>query len=108
MLSPMNWLALFDAQEIQRLEETASAKTTKRHWIKQGYDQQMSLYGVVTDHELGESGYKRIEILSNTPYTERIVHEIYYFFLYFKPAHPYTIFIYDKDRDSVREVGRYA
>lgn len=101
------WLSHFDHEEIKRIDESGRAKTIKRYWIKKGFIAQFSLYGVVTDSRTGESGYKRIEILSNTPLTERIVSGIYHFFDYFKPISPYTIWIYDKDRDSIKEVGAY-
>ena len=102
-----DWLGEFDAEEIRRIHESGSAKRTKREWIKQGYSELLSIYGVVTDAETGESGYKRIEILSNALYTERVVLLIYEFFDYFKPVSPYTIWVYDRDRDSVRQVGAY-
>lgn len=106
-MSKAEWLSLFDAEEIRRIDESGAAKSVKRHWIKAGYDQQFSLYGVVTNRETGESGYKRIEVLSNTPLTERIVLLIYGFFDYFKPESPYTIWVYDLARDSVKQVGAY-
>jgi len=102
-----DWLSLFDADEIRRIDESGAAKRVKRHWIKQGYDQQFSLYGVVTDGETGESGYKRIEILSDALLTERVIALIYHFFDYFKPESPYTIWIYDVSRDSIKQVGAY-
>ena len=102
-----DWLNLFDAEEIRRIDESGAAKRVKRHWIKEGYNAQFSLYGVVTDRETGESGYKRIAVLSNGGLTERIVDLIYEFFQYFKPESPYTIWIYDEDRDSVKQVGAY-
>lgn len=97
-----------DLEEIARIERSGSAKSVKREWIKKGYDQQMSLYGVLTDREADESGYCRIEILSNVLYSEKIVLLIYGFFNDFKPARPYTIWIYDGARESVLQVGRYA
>lgn len=102
-----HWLSEFDAEEIKRIHESARAKSVKREWVKRGYDQQMSLYGVVTDEQLEESGYKRIEILSDVLYDDRIVALIFEFFDYFKPESPYTIWIYSKDRDSIRQVGAY-
>lgn len=97
-----------DAEEIKRIEESGSAKRVKREWIKKGYDQQMSLYGVLTDSLQDESGYCRIEILSNVLYSEKIVFLIYQFFLDFKPARPYTIWIFDREREALSQVGRYA
>ena len=102
-----DWLSEFDADEIRRIHESGAAKSVKRGWIKKGYDQQMSLYGVVTDEALDEAGYKRIEILSDTLYDERIVALIFQFFQYFKPESPYTIWIYSKARDSIKQVGAY-
>ena len=106
-MSKVGWLALFDADEIRRIHASGAAKSVKREWIKKGYDQQLSLYGVVTDGEEDESGYKRIEILSDALYSERIVALVFQFFEYFKPESPYTIWIYDESRDSMRQVGAY-
>lgn len=97
----------FDAQEIKRIHESGSAKSVKRQYIKEGYEYQLSFYGVLANSETGEKGYCRIEVLSNTPYDERIVALIYEFFYDFKPSRPYSIWIYNKDRDSVKVVGRY-
>ncbi|TKJ36878.1 hypothetical protein CEE36_11365 [candidate division TA06 bacterium B3_TA06] len=97
----------FDADEIRRIHESGAAKRVKREWIKKGYDQQMSLYGVVTDEALDEAGYKRIEILSDTLYDDRIVALIFEFFQYFKPESPYTIWIHSTERDALKQVGAY-
>lgn len=102
-----HWLGLFDADEIKRIHESGSAKSVKRQWIKEGYDQQLSLYGVITDREADESGYKRIEVLSNMIFNEVTLLLIYHFFKSFIPESPYTIWIYDKDRESVKQVGAY-
>jgi len=106
-LSKVGWLSLFDAEEIRRIHESGAAKSVKREWIKKGYNQQLSLYGVVTDGEADESGYKRIEILSDALYSERIVALVFQFFEYFKPESPYTIWTYDERRDSIKQVGAY-
>lgn len=106
-MSKAEWLGQFDADEIKRIDASGGARRVKRKWIKDGYDQQFSLYGVVTDAETGESGYKRIEILSNTLLTERVLLNIHAFFEYFKPESPYTIWIYDEARESIKQVGAY-
>jgi len=100
-------LSEFDADEIRRIHESGAAKSVKREWIKRGHDQQLSLYGVVTDAETGESGYKRIEILSDALFDERIVALVFEFFEYFKPESPYTIWIYSGERDALKKVGDY-
>jgi len=92
---------------IKEIAESAASRTTKRRWIKEGYSHQLSLYGVVTDHEKEESSYKRIEVLSNTPWTERIVALLYEWFSYMVPGAPYTLWIYDVTRDSFKIVGEY-
>lgn len=97
----------FDAEEIRRIHESGSAKNVKRKWVKRGYQFQISLYGVLTDRETGESGYSRIEILSDTPFDPETVFHIYTFFFDFKPTRPYSIWIYSKHLDSVKLVGRY-
>lgn len=97
----------FNAQQIKDIADSAGSRRVKRHWIKEGYSHQMSLYGVVTNHETGESSYKRIEILSNTPWTERIMALLYEWFSYMVPASPYTLWVYDVGRDSFKIVGEY-
>ena len=108
MIPNMAFEWFIDLEEIKRIDRSGSAKRVKREWIKKGYDQQMSLYGVLTNREEGESGYCRIEILANIPYSEKVVFLIYQFFLDFKPPRPYTIWIFNKDREALRQVGRYA
>lgn len=103
----MVFLNYFDADEVKRIHESGSAKSVKRKWIKEGYTWQLSLYGVLTDREQGESGYVRTEILSNEPYDEATLSMIYQFFHDLKLPTPYSIWIYDKGRDAVRRVGVY-
>ena len=101
------WLSLFDVNEVKRIDMSGSSRRVKRQWIKEGYSHQMSLYGVAFDTETGGKGYKRIEILSNRPWTQHIVLAIYDWFSYMIPGSPYTIWIYDGPRDSISIVGRY-
>ncbi|GAG68339.1 unnamed protein product [marine sediment metagenome] len=79
-------------------DELPSSRRLKREWIKKGYNQQMSLYGVIFDQEIDDRSYKRIELLSNTPFTKEMFHLIRWFFQSFIPMKSYTIWIYDKDR----------
>lgn len=67
----------------------------------------MSFYGVVTDKETGEHHYRRVELMSNTPYTEAIVRLAYEFFRVMILPDSYTIWIYDAARESVKLVGRF-
>jgi len=101
------WLVAFDAQQIREIAESAASRTNKRRWIKMGYSHQLSFYGVVTLTETGESSYKRIEVLSNTPWTERIVMLLHEWFRYMVPGSPYTLWVYDVTRDSFKIVGDY-
>jgi hypothetical protein len=97
----------FDVQELLRQSNNASSRTTKRAYIKEGYSHQLSLYGVARIGEEGESRYARIEILANTPWTERIVALLYEWFSYMVMKHKYTIWIYDGHTDSFKIVGEY-
>ena len=99
--------AHLDVEEIKRTAESGSAKRVKREWIKKGYEHQLSLYGALTNRETEETGYSRIEVLMNVPWSYRSVHLIYDFFQALKPPSPYSIWIYDHERDSVRQVGSY-
>lgn len=101
------WLSLFDVNEVKKMATSAGSRSMKRKWIKEGYSHLLSLYGVAVDAETGDRGYKRIEVLSNRPWTERVVLAIYEWFNYMIPGSPYTIWLYDGARDSITIVGRY-
>lgn len=97
----------FDEREIKRIEKTYGAKRIKREYIKKGYEFQLSLYGVLSDREKDESGYHRIEVLLNVPWTQRALHLIYDFMKALKPPSPYSIWIYDDSREAIKMVGSY-
>lgn len=97
-----------DAEHLKKIARSGGAKAIKRRWIKEGYDAQISLYGVITDKTSDESHYSRIEVLSDAPYTERTVALLYDFFRELKPPTSYSIWIYSKERDSVKQVGKYG
>lgn len=97
-----------DVEHLKQVAQSGGAKSIKRRWIKEGYDAQLSLYGVLTDKTISENHYSRIEVLSNVPYNERTVALLYEFFKELKPPTSYSIWIYDAERDSVRQVGKYG
>lgn len=107
MENPIGAFAI-DAEHLKQIAQRAGAKSIKRRWIKKGYDKQMSIYGVLTNEETDESRYIRIEVLSNTPYTESIVAQLYDFLQELKPSTSYSIWIYDKKRRSIKQVGKYG
>ncbi|GAH60530.1 unnamed protein product [marine sediment metagenome] len=82
-------------------DDHITSRQVKREWIKQGYTEQLSLYGVVRDDELDSRKYKRIEVLSNKPYDRRLIETLYYYFMGFIPLEYYSIWIYDHARDSI-------
>ena len=84
------------------------SRRVKREYIKQGYDQQMSLYGVVSEKEKGDFHYKRIEILSDKPFTDELLKLVYYFFKEFIPPESYTIWILDSANERIRPVGEFV
>lgn len=97
----------FNFEEIKDFFGPPASRTLKRRLIKLGFNQQLSIYGVLTDDESKESEYRRIEVLSNIRYDQRIVTLIYSMFLDLKPPGKYTIWIYDKERDSIKQAGRF-
>lgn len=103
----MAHLYRIDADELKRIHQLGSSRQVKREYIKKGYNRATSLYGAFTDTETDKSFGIRIEILSNTPYTERIIVLILSFFEHIHPVNRYTIWIYDKDKDALKCVGRY-
>jgi hypothetical protein len=100
-----NDLENMDAQEFKRLAEQAGARTTKREYIKKGYEHQFSLYGVTTDRATKLSEYRRIEVLSNTPYTQEVFIDLYEFFNMVIPPSKYSIWIYDGKSKALKSVG---
>lgn len=96
-----------DSEHLKQIAQSAGAKSVKRRWIKKGFDKGLSLYGVITNKETDESYYSRIEVLSNTPYTERIIALLYDFLKELKPPTSYSIWVYDFKRDKVKQVGKY-
>lgn len=104
----MSHLAKVDPQFLRQIAESGQSRRVKREYIKKGYNRQLSLYGVLTDKETGLSEYRRIEVLSNVDYNERLVALLYDFYNKLKTPEVYTIWIYDKDRKSVKEVGSYV
>lgn len=103
----MSHLYRIDAEELKRVHESSSSRRKKREYIKQGYNITLSLYGAFTDKETNESRGIRIEILSNTPYTDQTTHQILSFFEHVHPTSKYTIWIHDKTRKALKCVGRW-
>jgi hypothetical protein len=101
------FLKAIDTEELKREYESASSRTVKREWIKKGYVNQMSLYGVLTNTETKASEYRRIEILSNIPFTMEIVKLAADGIEYLKPPYKYSIWIYDKTMDGIKMVAHY-
>lgn len=103
----MSHLYRIDSEELKRIDASGSSRRVKREYLKKGYNIAMSLYGAFTNKETNESRGLRIEILSNTPYTDRITLMILSFFEHIHPVSKYTIWIYDKTLDALKCVGRY-
>lgn len=99
------WRGLFlrDFADIQNglYENIPSSRWVKRQLIKEGYSHQLSMYGIVSEKENDESHFKRIEVLSNTPYTGDLIFLLYEFFKDMIVPDSYTIWRYDKDREAV-------
>lgn len=83
------------------------SRRLKRKYIKEGYDQQISFYGVIKNKEKDDREYRRIEILSNIFMTRELIDKLYYWFHEMIPPRPYTIWIYDVLKDSVAQVGAF-
>jgi len=103
----IEWLAKVEVEEIKRQAELSSSKRLKREWIARGYSHQISFYGVLTDRETEESQYSRIEVLAENLYTFEEVFLIYHFFMTLKPLDSYTIWLYSRANEGIRQVGRY-
>jgi len=103
----MSHLYRIDSKELKRIDKAGNSKRVKRHYLKKGYKYALSLYGAFTNKDTDENRGIRIEILSNKLYTDRITNMILSLFEHIHPVSKYTIWIYDKDKDAVKCVGRY-
>lgn len=72
--------------------------------MKKGYNVHVSLYGVQWNKEEDRGQYVRVEILMRIPWTERNIATLYDWFKTLKLLPPYSIWIYDDERDAVRMV----
>lgn len=96
-----------DADELRREQDAGDSRSVKRKWIKLGFSHQMSLYGALAFRAQDRHEGRRVEVLSNQPYTEKIVHQLYEFFRLIPPLARYTIWIYNANQEGLRMVGRY-
>lgn len=103
----MSWMRNIDFEELKKANQSPSSRALKREWYKKGYRWSISLYGVITHLDTKVHEGKRIEVLSNILWTNRIVTLIYNFLKRLKPPDKYTIWIYDKDREAISLIGRY-
>ena len=101
------FLKAIDTEELKREYESTSSRTVKREWIKKGYANQMSLYGVLTNQDTEASEFRRIEILSDVPFTLEIVKGVSESLEYLKPPFKYTIWLYNHREDGIKMVAHY-
>lgn len=83
------------------------ANAVKERAHTEGYIHALSFYGVLTEIGSTHSEYRRIEVLSNVFWNSRIIELIWRFFKQFKPNKTYTIWLYNKERDAITQVGAY-
>ena len=102
---------LTDKTIIAKLMQSAKAfdeaNSLKERARQKGYIPSLSLYGVLTDANTGKSEYRRIEIMSNIFWTGQIIELIYRFFKNIKPTKTYTIWLYNKDRKALLNIGGF-
>lgn len=84
------------------------SRRVKRTWIKRGYPHQASFYGVISEKENEDSQFRRIEVLSNTPYTQQIIESLYHWFEAFIVPVSYSIWIYNKNKRGIALVGKFG
>jgi hypothetical protein len=101
------FLGKMDADELRREQDAGDSRVVKRKWIKLGFSHQMSIYGALAIKDQDRHEGRRIEILSNQPYTEKIIYQVYEFFLSIPPIARYTIWIFNANQEGLRMVGRY-
>lgn len=104
---PTSFLESVDLEAVKRLQERGMSRHIKRKWIKRGYTRQISLYGAIYNHDDDKHYYRRYEVLSNVPYTQRLIYILYEFFEVTLPPYAYSIWIYDQSKESVGLVAYY-
>jgi len=103
----VSFLEDIKTDELRKEYESASSRTVKRKWIKEGYSHQMSLYGVLTNRDDKTSERRRIEILGDVPFTKETILLIGQAFEYLKPPFKYTIWLFDSKNNGIRMVGSF-
>ena len=99
---------LRDLEFVKRYMESAKgcieAKEVKDSLAPQGYTFVMSLYGALRDKETGRVTPRRIEILSQKMLNENDINLIYRWFQNMPPEKSYTIWIYNREGNLMKEV----
>jgi len=95
-------------ENILGIDRIAKSKLLKREAIEAGYIHQISFYGLLTNVTTLTKDYRRIDVLSNTPFTQSLFARLHSYFSIEKPKHRYSIYVYDGDDDTIGEFDSYG
>jgi hypothetical protein len=102
---------LRDPNEIKRLMESSKGKIeadeVKQKLRLDGYNYQISIYGVIHDNRDRHNEYRRIEILSNRHWNENAFANILHFFSIITPEKTYSIWSYDNTDETINLEGQW-
>lgn len=95
-------------ENILGIDRIAKSKLLKREAIESGYIHQISFYGVLTNIYTLVKDYRRIDLLSNVPFTQTLFSRLHSYFSIEKPKHRYNIYVYDGDDDTIGVFDSYG
>jgi len=99
---------LRDLNFVRRYMESAKgcieAKQVKDRYATEGYTFAMSLYGALRNAETNRTEPRRIEILSQNPLNATDVELIYRWIQKMPPLKSYTVWIYRREGNLLKEV----
>jgi len=93
-----------DVAEVMQVQKWVQIRSLKRKYIKMGFIHQIAMYGVLQNKETEEAHYKRIDVLSDTPFTEESFIRVYSFMEFIKNPAPYSIWVYSDQMKRIKEV----
>lgn len=99
---------LRDLDMVRRLMNSAKgaieATRVKEEAAKHGLHMAMSLYGVLTQIDDGQSQYRRIEVLSDKNLSAKDTELLYRWFNKVHPIKTYSIWVYLPDSEALTQV----
>lgn len=100
----ISWLSEVDISSLNPHTMFYKILTAKRTLIKAGFIHQLALYGLITDTRDESSHYVRVDVLSDTSFTQESFLRVYDFINYIKPNTKYSVWAYSDETKEIKEV----